>query len=78
MKTYLILNKHTHKYEIVHNCISYEIKEIQVMIAPFTDLNNYKIVVNFSDGRTATYPMDSFELYELVELEILKKAFRSC
>lgn len=68
MKTYLIMNNHTHSYEIINHALGYEIKEIALPFAsPRNNVENYEIIITRTNGMVAKYPYSSYVIFEQIE-----------
>lgn len=68
MKTYLIMNNHTHNYEIINHALDYQIKEMSLPMArPRNNVENYEIVITKINGMIVKYPYSSYTIFEQVE-----------
>ena len=68
MKTYLIMNNHTHSYEIINHALGYEIKEIALPFAsPRNNVDNYEIIITITNGMVVKYPYSSYVIFEQIE-----------
>ena len=68
MKTYLIMNIHTHKYEIINHALDYEIKEIALPFAsPRNNVENYEIIITKINRMVVKYPYSSYTIFEQIE-----------
>lgn len=68
MKTYLVMNIHTHNYEIINHALGYEIKEISLPFAsPRNNVENYEIIITRINGMVVKYPYSSYIIFEQIE-----------
>ena len=68
MKTYLVMNNHTHSYEIINHALGYEIKEISLPFAsPRNNVENYEIIITKINGMVVKYPYSSYVIFEQIE-----------
>ncbi len=68
MKTYLIMNIHSHSYEIINHALKYEVKEVSLPFAsPRNNVENYEIIVTRTNGMVSKYPYSSYIIFEQIE-----------